>query len=184
VIPASDLIEAAAAGDRAAAADLIDLHAAGVYGVCLALLADPDLAQDAAQDTLLKAMDRLGSVRDASRFKAWLMSIARNLCKDYWKQARRRRELLDRHLQESVEVVTAGGDAVADTGPDMDDTDLAAALARLPETHRLPLHLYYFDGLDTNRVAEALGISRGGAGSRLCRARRALREILEASDER
>ncbi len=179
--PDSQLVEAAAAGDRTAAAELIERHAACAFAVCLAQLGDPDLAQDAAQDALLRALERLATLEDGLRFRAWLVAVARNLCRDYWKRERRRRELLEAHV--ASEAVTADGVAavVADVEPDA--PDLAAALARLPETHRLPLHLYYFDGLDTARVAEALGLTLGSACSRLCRARRALREILEASDD-
>jgi RNA polymerase sigma factor (sigma-70 family) len=61
--------------------------------------------------------------------------------------------------------------------------ELRAALARLPETYRLPLLLFYFDGLSTQRVADALGISATGAATRLCRGRRALRAILEVGHD-
>jgi RNA polymerase sigma-70 factor (ECF subfamily) len=59
------------------------------------------------------------------------------------------------------------------------DDLLSEALARLPEKHRLPLLLFYFDGRDTGGVAEALDITISAAATRLCRARRALRAILE-----
>ncbi len=182
-----ELVTAAVDGNRQAAADLIERQAAAVYAVCLGLLGDPDLAQDAAQDTLLKGMERLGTLRDPSTFRAWLVSIARNHCRDHWKTARRRRELLEAEAGHvaAVEAVPGMAEPIAvPEGPDGDaDPDVLNALSRLPENHRLPLLLYYFDGLDTARVGEALGISRSGAGARLCRARRALREILEVGHD-
>ena len=69
-------------------------------------------------------------------------------------------------------------------GSAQDEThDLRLSLARLPEKHRLPLLLYYFDGLSTKQVAKALDISPTGAATRLCRARRALRAILEVNHD-
>ena len=117
------------------------------------------------------------------------MSIARNLCRDAWKRSRRHRELLEERVAEGRSKASAvstatfgpvpGMGSPTGTGSTAETPDLRAALARLPEGHRLPLLLYYFDGYSTARVGEALGISATGARARLCRARRALREVLE-----
>jgi RNA polymerase sigma-70 factor (ECF subfamily) len=180
----AELVAATVRGDRQAAGDLVERHAAAVYAVCLGLLADPDRAQDAAQDALLKALERLGSLREPATFRAWLISIARNLCRDSWKRTRRRRALLGGEAVRTAAAEAVPGMGAAATAPGDDaGPDLQAALARLPENHRLPLLLYYFDGLDAARVGTALGISRSGAGARICRARRALREILEVGHD-
>ena len=187
-------VTAARQGDRQAAADLVDRHAASVYGLCLSLLADADAAQDVAQDALLKAIDRLASLDEAGAFRPWLLTIARNLCRDYWKQNRRRRDLLAAEVGDNVGVALASGDGSAipglGTGPvsfglpgEAEHADLYDALYRLPEKHRVPLFLYYFDGLSSARVAEALDISLSAACTRLCRARRALRAILEGNHD-
>ena len=57
--------------------------------------------------------------------------------------------------------------------------DLHAALEKLPEKHRLPLMLFYFDGKSSEKLAEELKLSRAGACTRLFRARNELRKILE-----
>jgi RNA polymerase sigma factor (sigma-70 family) len=181
-----ELVDRAVAGDRQAAADLIDRHAAGVYAVCLGLLADPDQAQDVSQETLLKGISRLASLRRPAAFRGWLIAIAHNLCRDAWQQTRRHRELLARQIAAASAFAGAEPDTVPGLGtggaasePADDEPDLREALARLPEAYRLPLLLYYFDGLSTCRVADALNISPAAAATRLCRARRALRKILE-----
>jgi RNA polymerase sigma-70 factor (ECF subfamily) len=191
VRPEVELVKAAVAGDRNAAAELIERHAPAVYAVCLGLLADGDQAQDAAQDALLKAIEKLASLRDPSTFRSWIISIAHNLCRDFWKQTRRRQQLLDEQMERGGLEVVAGIGAGSQPIPGMGTVscreseasglDIQAALARLPEKYRIPLLLYYFDGLSSAKVAEALGISPTGAGARLCRARRALREILEVN---
>jgi RNA polymerase sigma-70 factor (ECF subfamily) len=83
------------AGDRQAAADLIKRTAGSVYAACLGLLADPDQAQDPAQETQLKGISRLATLQNPASLRSWLISIAHNLCRDNWKQARRRQELLE-----------------------------------------------------------------------------------------
>ena len=181
--PEAELVAAAVKGDRNAAAELIERHAAAVYAVCLGLLADPDQAEDTAQDALLKAIERLGTLRNPATFRSWLVTIARNLCRDHWKLNRRRRELLSERREQAGLQVVAGGAMSSGFDSDSPGPDLQLALARLPEKFRLPLLLYYFDGLSSTRVGEALGISATGAGARLCRARQALRRILEVHDD-
>jgi RNA polymerase sigma-70 factor (ECF subfamily) len=187
VVADAILIERAIDGDRQAAADLIERHAASVYAVCLGLLADPDQAQDAAQDTLLKGISRLATLKKRASFRSWLVAIAHNICRDSWKLARRRRELLDREARRASAVADGPERAVMPGMGQSAEPDeyhhLRASLARLPEKHRLPLLLYYFDGNSTRRVAEALDISPTGAATRLCRARRALRDILEVDHD-
>lgn len=185
-----ELIIRATAGDRQAATDLVDRHAAAVYAACLGLLADPDLAQDAAQETLLKGISRLTTLEKHASFRSWLISIAHNLCRDGWKQARRQQELLDQQVSQSAATSANPFQAAIPgmgTGVMNEDwsagQDLQISLARLPEKYRLPLLLYYFDGLSTRKVAEALDISPTGAATRLCRARRALRAILEVNND-
>jgi len=168
--------------ERERAMELVEEHADGVFAACLALLGDPDLARDVAQDALLKGIGRLHGIRRVRSMRAWLISIARNLCRDRWKTTRRRRELLTTHTAEIAEVSSGVGPAPADESPDP-HASLHAALSRLPESHRLPLLLFYFEGRSTQRVAEALDITPAAACTRLCRARKALREILEADDE-
>ena len=60
-----------------------------------------------------------------------------------------------------------------------DFATLHHALGRLPEKYRLPLLLYYFDGQSTENIARTLNMSAAGAGTRLSRARRELRRILQ-----
>ncbi len=188
--PDVDLVADYLAGDRNAGADLIQRHASAVYAACLGILADPDQAQDAAQETLLKGMKKLGTLQDGSLFRSWIISIAYNLCRDSRRQATRRKELLDQHLGLSaVATVNAHEMAVPGLGTGIaaqeasDGPDLRLAMARLPEKYRIPLLLFYFDGLNTASVAEALEISPTGAATRLCRARRALRAILEVGHD-
>ena len=169
----AELVKAAADGDRQAYADLVRRHAARIYAVCLAMLRDPDDSQDVAQEALLKGMTRIGSLREGSQFGLWLTRIAQNLCRDHWRVQQRRRELLQENAAAAMpdgEIMPAGESSAP---------DLSAALARLPEKFRVPLMLYYFDGQSSENVARALDLSRAGAGTRLARARQALRQLLE-----
>lgn len=167
----ADLVRASAGGDREAYAALVQRHASRVYAVCLAMLHDPDDSQDMAQEALIKGMTKIGSLRDGTQFAAWITRIAQNLCRDHRRTWARRRELLQR------ENPTVPLHAETST------PDISAALAELPEKHRVPLMLYYFDGQSSENLATTLNLSHAGARTRLVRARRALRRLLEKSHE-
>jgi RNA polymerase sigma-70 factor (ECF subfamily) len=135
------------------------------------MLHDPDDSEDMAQEALIKGMTKIHSLREGSQFAQWITRIAQNLCRDHWRITSRRRELLEQQKPETT--ITAESRA----------PDLSEALQRLPEKYRVPLLLYYFDGQNAGSVARTLNISRAGASTRLARARRALRRILEVGHE-
>src|SRR5688500_15651071 len=85
---ASDLSDVAA-GDRAAFARLYDRHAPVILSLCrrCSPLAE---AEDATQETFLRAFRKLGQVKNADGFRKWLYAIARHVCADRRRAARRR----------------------------------------------------------------------------------------------
>src|SRR6185503_4401066 len=84
-----ELVLRAREGDTSAFSQLVVRHEAAVYRTALAALLPPEDAQDAAQDTFLRAWSRLGRFRGDASFKTWLLTIA-------WNRAmtRRRRRIV------------------------------------------------------------------------------------------
>jgi RNA polymerase sigma-70 factor (ECF subfamily) len=161
-----DLVAAVQAGRREAYGPLIRRYTGRVFGVCLGILGDWTAAEDAAQEVFLKGLNGIGELRDGGSFGGWITRIARNLCQDEIRIRGRRRELLEENP------------APAAREPD-EFSDLYEALARLPQQDRMILALYYLDGYSITGVAEEMGVTGGAAYTRLSRARRALRVILE-----
>jgi RNA polymerase sigma-70 factor (ECF subfamily) len=164
-----DLVAASRAGNKNAYAALVRRHAKKVYAVCVGVLGNVADTEDIFQDTFVRGMTHIDSLRDAGQFAAWVAQIARNLCRDYLRKHHRRRELLQKRP--------------ADPRPGHGDfNDLHDALARLPEKYRLPLMLFYFDGKSAEKLAEELEMTRAGACTRLFRARNELRKLLDKRD--
>jgi len=161
----SQLVTASRAGDREAYASLVRRHAKRVYAICLCMLGNVADSEDMAQETFVSAITHLHALRDEGRFGGWIAGIARNLCRDLLRSRARRRDLMK---------AQADPDDVAE----VDFSDLHAALEELPETYRLPLVLFYFDGKDTQKLAKELNLSQAGACTRLSRARKELRRQL------
>jgi len=165
-----DLVVASKDGDRAAYAALVRRHTRRVYAVCLGVLGNVSEIEDLFQETFVKGMTKIGTLRDNGQFPSWIAQIARNLCRDHYRKDHRRSDLMARRPPEEA------------TAPADDFVDLHEALELLPEQHRLPLMLYYFDGKSTEKLAEELSISKGGACARLFRARKELRKLLASRD--
>lgn len=165
-----ELVAASKDGDRAAYAALVRRHTRRVYAVCLGVLGNDSDVEDIFQETFVRGLTRVHTLRDNGQFAAWISQIARNLCRDHRRRSQRRRELLEQQA--------AAGEATRG-----DFVDLHLALDRLPEQHRLPLMLFYFDGKSSEKLAEELNLTKAGACTRLFRARNELRKLLAENDE-
>ena len=86
-----------AAGDHSAFVVLYDRYAGPLYGFCLRLLGDADLADDAFQDTFVSLIDQRFGYRDRGRLRSWMFTIARNVCLDRLRLADRRTNLISLH---------------------------------------------------------------------------------------
>lgn len=181
--PDADLVAATRGGGRGAYAALIRRHTGRVFAVCLGILGDVPGAEDIAQETFMRGLTEIDNLRDGGHFGPWITQIARNLCRDDIKTRRRRREILEETPigRRSEEL----GDVQSDRRTEPADfSDLYRALEALPEKDRLSLALYYLEGHSIAGVAEELGVSEGAAYTRLSRARRALRTIIEKADSK
>ena len=161
------IVEACLAGDGRAYAGLVRLHGRRVYALCLAMTGNAADAEDLMQETFMRGFTQLGSLRNHDSFGPWIGTIAGNVCRNFLKK----RSSRERDVSVPVDC----------PAKDIDDlSDLRDALGKLPEQHRLPLMLYYFDGQSTEHLAASLGISCEAVYTRLSRARRELRKLLES----
>jgi RNA polymerase sigma-70 factor (ECF subfamily) len=156
------------AGQRVGA--LFDEFAPMVLAVCRYQLKDPQAAEDAAQETFLSAhRSLLGGTRPRDP-AAWLATIARNQCH------RARRTASPAPLDEETAVsLVDPADVVAHRA---DLSDVAGAIAELPDRQREALVLREFCGLSYEQVAAVMSISGAAVDSLLSRARRRLVEQL------
>ena len=161
----TQLVHACRQGDRHAFAALVHRYTKRVFAVCYAILQNTQDAEDAVQDVFFRCLTQIGSIRQGERLAAWIVQIARNRCRDRLREQTRRKALLEERAGQ-----------IART-PDF--TRLHDALNSLSEADRLPLMLFYFNGRSAGSVAESLNLSPAGACTRLSRARRKLRVLLE-----
>jgi RNA polymerase sigma factor (sigma-70 family) len=166
------VIQACREGDLSSYGWLIERYSRAVFGICLGLLSNISDAEDLCQEAMVKGMLEIRHLRSGDRFKPWIFRIARNLCIDTL-----RRRKLGQQILTKVQV-----EQELEKPEKTEFFMLEKAIRLLPEKFRLPLMLYYFQDLDSQAVAETMGISPAGVNSRLSRARKMLREILERQE--
>jgi RNA polymerase sigma factor (sigma-70 family) len=171
-----DLVARCQAGDTHAVAEMVSTYAAFVYRVCLMVLRQVEDAEDAMQESLVKAVRALGaySHKDEASFRAWLHRIALNTA-----ISRVRRQSLPQVAWEAAETAPAPEADPERLALDrLTQAEVMAALDQLSEGHRLVVVLRYYNGLSCEEIAEQLGVPAGTVGSRLFNARRQLKGLL------
>ena len=173
----SELLDRALDGDQAACASLYDRTAPVVLSLCrrsgLDSLTD---AEDATQETFIRAFRQLHTLERRDRFRPWLYRIAHFVCSEKRRASRRR------HQHEDVAMTMASIQHESTSGPDVEHAEsmsrLGAAIDQLDERERLALHLYYLEADPVHAAQHALGLSRSAYYKLLARARDRLASIL------
>jgi len=166
------IYKAAIQGDRDAFERVIRLTSRSLFAIAYGVLQNREEAEDAVQDTFVKAWKSRWRIRDSAKLPAWLSTIARHRARDL---ARKRRpEALPEDFESSEMVKFEGA-----TGERADlDGEVRSALAELPELHRVALTLRYFEDLDYGTIEQTLGLTNGALRGILGRALGTLRKRL------
>ena len=164
------LVQRARSGDRRAFERLYREHAGRVYGLCLRMTRDAQLAEDCTQDTFINAWRALGKFETRSSLSTWLHRIAVNVS-----LAKRRKTGSVEPSPEEEEGAIAS-EWTLETPVEVDEIE--SAIAGLPEGARDALVLHALYGYSHGEAAQMLGIAEGTCKAQLHRARALLRERL------
>jgi RNA polymerase sigma-70 factor, ECF subfamily len=164
------LVQRARAGDRRAFERLYREHVGRVYGLCLRMTRDAQLAEDCTQDTFINAWRALGKFETRSSLSTWLHRIAVNVS-----LAKRRKtgpvEPLPEDEQEGM-----ASEWTLETP--LEVQEIESAIGGLPDGARDALVLHALYGYSHVEAAEMLGVAEGTCKAQLHRARKLLRERL------
>ena len=146
---------------------LLDEYGDGLLRMCTLYLRDAALAEDAVQDTMLKALAAWPGFRGECSEKTFLTGIAANVCRDYLRSPwRKRRAAWSEAAEEGRE------------DPEPADDTLVNAVLDLPKKYRETVVLYYYQELSVKEIAELLLVGVSTVTARLSRARGMLRDSL------
>jgi len=181
------LVRKAKEGDRTSFNELVLRHQDRVYNICFRITGDYDIANDCAQETFLKVFRKIESFREKSKFSTWIHRIAVNTCKNHLTSSYFRREY--------SQVNVAGDDKQEEVArPDISDSrydpeehalneelrsKIEKAVLALPLDLRIIVIMKDIEEKTYEEVADILNMKDGTVKSRLSRARKQLRKMLQ-----
>jgi RNA polymerase sigma-70 factor (ECF subfamily) len=167
------LIARAQRGDQVALAKLLQMHYLSVKRYLVTVTLDRNLAEDLTQETMIRAIQRIGQFGGRARFSTWLIAIATNLYMDWLRKQKRERRLEADAIQSALLAPASEGE----TG----SGEVAALMERLQELPRdvaLPVILKHYYGYTYEEIAGMMGIPEGTVKSRIFNGIRSLRRGL------
>ncbi len=176
----ADLVQRAQAGDRAAFGSLYESYLTPIYDFALGMVRNRADAEDVASATFLKAVERLGGLKDASAFKGWLYAIARNAALDLI-NARKRVVPVAEHFDSATTVEAPRMPMPADRAEQREMRELFdEASSTLSERDRTVFDLTVRHGLGSAEVARVLDVRPAYAYILVNRLKGSVTEALEA----
>ena len=176
-------------GDDNAFAELVKKYQKQVHALIWRKIGDFHTAEEITQDVFLKAYQRLAKLKKPQSFASWLYVIAANDCSTWLRKKRLRTQPLEDTSSALVEKATYSGYVIAEnerTAAEAQRDAVKKLLAKLQESDRTIITLFYFAEMTCKEISEFLGVSANTIKSRLSRARQSLKKeepmIREALD--
>jgi RNA polymerase sigma-70 factor, ECF subfamily len=177
-----DMITRARQGDKEALAQLYRLYRDNVYRICLRMVRNPSDAEDLVQETFLRVINKIHTFRGDSQFTTWLYRVTKNVALMQLRKPKFATLDFDdaRDRDEFLESINrAGSQPDADTQA-TDGVMLEVAIQQLPTCYGKVLVLHDVLGYRHTEISKMTGITANNSKSRLCRARRMLRGVLQS----
>lgn len=173
------LLSNCTAGEPQAIAQFFVAYHLDVYRMALSILDDPSEADEAAQEALLRAIDRLPSYRGEASFSSWLYAITLNICR-----GRLRKQRVRQRLQQTLYGLFGLGETRPIHPEDQviqneAESTLWQSIRSLPENLRLTITLRYYHALPVSEIAQIMQVSQRTVHNRLNDAHSRLRMALE-----
>ena len=174
-----ELIQSVLSGDEDAFAELVKKYQKPVHALAWRVIGDFHIADEITQDTFLKVYQRLHNLKDPNQFLGWLYVIARRQCYSWLRKKRIRTQPL-----EDTETTMISKDVYsqhvveerANTAVEAQREVVKRLLAKLKESERTVMTLYYLGEMTVDEISKFLGVSAGTIKSRLQRARNRLQQ--------
>ena len=159
-------------GDVGAVTDLVKRWQPALIGYAKIVTRDADLAAEAVQESWISSTRAIHKLQDPARFRPWLYRIVHNQCIDSLRD-------LQKHHKTNAAQVHEGH--IKQTTENLEAVEhkehINHILAKMPETQRAILTLFYLSELNINEIAELLKLPEGTVKSRLYTARETFRHL-------
>jgi len=172
---------AAQKGDSAAFLNIVDAFQKPVYNLCYRMLGDPNEAEDATQETFLRAYTKLDTYQPGHKFSSWLLSVASHYCIDLLRKRRYQMVSWD-DLPPWRWLPDSGPQPEQVALKHESDGDLHGLLDTLPSDYRAAVILRYWHEMSYDEIAETMNTTVSAIKSRLFRARQMMAESAQEKE--
>ena len=175
----AQLIQRVLDGDDTAFSALVKKYQRSVHALAWRKIGDFHIAEEITQDTFLKVYQRLSTLKAPQSFASWLYVITANHCKAWIRKKRTWIQSLEDTSSTQLEKSTYSGHIIAENERMTKETQrevVKKLLAKLQESDRTVITLYYLGGMTYEEISKFLGVSVGAIKSRLHRARQRLKK--------
>ena len=176
------LIQRTLSGDDTAFGILLQRHQKSVHALIWRKIGDFHIAEDITQDTFLQAYKKLSTLKNHNQFAGWLYVIAARLCIDWSRKRRLTTQSLENTPVEEIERTSYTHHVSEQRETELTEHRhqlVKKLLAKLPESERTVVTLYYLGEMTTKEIGKFLGVSVDTIKSRLRRGRKRLQEDEE-----
>ena len=173
------LIQRVLDGDDTAFSVLVKKYQRSVHALAWRKVGDFHIAEDITQETFLKAYQGLPMLKEPQSFASWLYVITANQCKAWLRKKRTWIQSLEDTSSAQLERATYSGHIIAENERMTEEAQrevVKKLLAKLQESDRTVITLYYLGGMTYEEISSFLGVSVGAIKSRLHRARQRLKK--------
>jgi RNA polymerase sigma-70 factor (ECF subfamily) len=161
------LVEDAIGGDLESFGELCRRYYTAMTAIAYSVLADHQLAEDAAQESFARALVNLKKLKSKKRFAPWLAAICRNVAKDMLSGKLRQINTDDFSQKTELNNSVEGNESVR------------RAIEKLPTPYKELVVLRYYNELSYEQIGSVLGISKATINGRLTRAKRKMKKYLK-----
>jgi RNA polymerase sigma-70 factor (ECF subfamily) len=170
-------LQKARKGDEEAFSRIVEAYQRPVYNLCYRMLGNRTMAEDAAQETFLRAFKGLRRYDPKRPFITWLLSIASHHCIDRLRRRKMRLVPLE-ELHKAPQIADAAPGPENALAKAEQEQELRQSMLQLASKDRAAIVLHYWHGLSYAEVAETLSLTVSAVKSRMHRARRELAEQM------
>lgn len=151
---------------------VIEKYSDMVYRMAYSMVKNPQDAEDIHQDVFVKYITKRPDFESEEHEKAWFLRVTINMVKNLWKTAWKRKvvSLFDNTIEEQME-------------PIQEDEALIEVVKQLSQKYRVVIHLFYYEELSVEEIANLLKEKPSTVRTQLTRARRRLKEMLKEDED-
>lgn len=167
-------------GDANAFTVLVDRYKDLVFTLALRMMKHTEEAEEAAQDTFIKAYKSLSKFKGDSKFSTWIYKVAYNTCLDRLKKNKRQQYTVEINEYTEYQVKTLDN-ALDQIEAKEKEQAIQDCLALLPSEDSFLLTLYYFEELSLEEISKIVGLKPNNVKVKLFRSRKKLATILKGN---